>query len=310
MNYKVAKSFSPAGISSFFEICDKTNNGNSIKNLDEVGARGGGFGLQKGVMTEVTASEEEKSNISIFINGKLATDAYTTKAVANAFLIKTKKKYKIIIKHKVEIPIGSGFGTSAGGALTTGLALAKVLDMNLTYNQIGKIAHKAEIENKTGLGTVGPLMIGGCALTIEPGAPGVSVIDRIPLTKEHVIVSGVFKPIPTKQILNNEKKRQLVNLWGKKTLDQILIEPSIEKFMDYSLNFAEKTGFITQRIRKLVKFANKAGAIGSAQNMVGEAIHSLTFQENTNKIVEAFQKVLPKEKIFVSKIDFQGARLV
>ena len=80
--------------------------------------------------------------------------------------------------------------------------------------------------------------------------------------------------------------------------------------MDYSLNFAEKTGFITQRIKKLVKFANKAGAIGSAQNMVGEAIHSLTFQENTNKIVEAFQKVLPKEKIFVSKVDFQGARLV
>jgi len=182
MNYKVAKSFSPAGISSFFEICDKTNNGNSIKNLDEVGARGGGFGLQKGVITEVTASEEEKSNISIFINGKLATDAYTTKTVANAFLIKTKKKYKIIIKHKVEIPIGSGFGTSAGGALTTGLALAKVLDMNLTYNQIGKIAHKAEIENKTGLGTVGPLMIGGCALTIEPGAPGVSVI-RFQLNK-------------------------------------------------------------------------------------------------------------------------------
>ena len=34
MNYKVAKSFAPAGISSFFEICDKTNNENSIKNLD------------------------------------------------------------------------------------------------------------------------------------------------------------------------------------------------------------------------------------------------------------------------------------
>jgi pantoate kinase len=310
MTYKIAKSFSPAGISSFFEICDRTKNGTPIKNLDEVGARGGGFGLKKGVLTEVTASEEEKSNVSIFINGKLATDAYTTKAVADAFLIETKKKYKIIIKHKVEIPIGSGFGTSAGGALTTGLALARVLDLNLTYNQIGKIAHKAEIECKTGLGTVGPLMIGGCVLTIEPGAPGVSVIDRIPLTKEHVIVSGVFKPIPTKQILSNEKKRNLVNLWGKKTLDKILLEPSIENFMNYSLNFAEKTGLITPQIKELVRLAKKAGAIGSAQNMVGEAMHSLTFQENTNKVVEAFQKVLPKEKIFVSKIDFQGARLV
>jgi len=85
MTYKIAKSFSPAGITSFFEICDRTKNGTPIKNLDEVGARGGGFGLKKGVLTEVTASEEEKSNVSIFINGKLATDAYTTKAVADAF---------------------------------------------------------------------------------------------------------------------------------------------------------------------------------------------------------------------------------
>jgi glycerol-3-phosphate O-acyltransferase len=76
------------------------------------------------------------------------------------------------------------------------------------------------------------------------------------------------------------------------------------------LNFAKKTGFITPRTQKLASKAKKAGAIGTAQNMVGEAIHTLTVQENSKKIVKAFQKVLPKEKIVISKIDFQGARLV
>ena len=239
MTNNIAKSFSPAGISSFFEICDRTDDGKPIKNLEKVGARGGGFGLKKGVLTKITAIEKEKTKIQIFINGKFTTSADTTKAVIEAFLAKTEKKFKIIVDHKVEIPIGAGFGTSAGGALSTGLALSRVLNMNLTYNQIGRIAHKAEIEHKTGLGTVGPLMIGGCALTIEPGAPGISVIDRIPLTDEHVIVSGVIKPIPTIQILNSEKKRKQVNLWGKKTLDQILLEPSAKNFMNCSLNFAE-----------------------------------------------------------------------
>lgn len=310
MTNEVTRVFSPAGISSFFEICEKTPNGKPILDLEKVGARGGGFGLQKGVLTEVSVMEAKKNNASIFINGNIAPEAKTTKTVLNMFLEKVEKKYEIIIKHKVEIPIGTGFGTSAGGALTTGMALSKLLDLNLTYNQIGKIAHKAEIKCKTGLGTVGPLMIGGCILTIEPGAPGISIIDRIPLSGEHVIVSGVIKSIPTKYILNSEKKRQAVNRWGKKTLDQILLEPSAENFMNCSLKFAEKTGFMTTNTKKLVKIAKKTGAIGAAQNMVGEAVHALALQKNVKNIVAAFEKVLPKEKIIVSKIDFQGARLL
>jgi pantoate kinase len=153
-------------------------------------------------------------------------------------------------------------------------------------------------------------MIGGCVLTLEPGAPGISIIDRIPLSEEHSIVSGVIKPIPTKSILNSEKKRQAINQWGKKTLKQILLEPSVENFLNCSLKFAEKTGFMTQKTRKLVEIAKKEGAIGAAQNMVGEAVHALTLQKNAKHIATAFERVLPKEKIIISKIDFQGARLL
>ncbi|MCJ7713672.1 hypothetical protein MUO66_04360 [Candidatus Bathyarchaeota archaeon] len=310
MTNRISKAFSPAGISSFFEVCDKTSEGKTIKDLEKIGARGGGFGIQKGILTEVSAIESEKNNITIVINGKITIDANTTKTVAKILLDKVDKNYQITIKHKVEIPMGTGFGTSAGGALTTSLALSKILQLNLTYNQIGKIAHIAEVKCKTGLGTVGPLMIGGCVLTIEPGAPGISIIDRIPLTDEYVIVSGVVNPIPTKQILNSQKRRQEINCWGKKTLEQILNEPTIENFLNCSLKFAKKTGFITSQTIKLVKIAKKLGAIGSAQNMVGEAVHTLTLQKNAKSIAEAFNKILPKEKVFTSKIDFQGARLL
>lgn len=310
MSKRISKAFSPAGISSFFEICDKTEEGNEIKNFERIGAKGGGFGIQKGVLTEVSAIEAKKNNISVIINGLLTSEAETTKTVAKILLEKVDKKYQINIKHKIEIPIGTGFGTSAAGALSTSLALSKILQLNLTFNQIGKIAHIAEIKCKTGLGTVGPLMIGGCALTVKPGAPGISIIDRIPISNEYLIVSGVIKPIPTKQILNSKKRRQEINLWGKKTLEKILSEPSLKNFLKCSLKFAEKTGFMTPQTKKLVKIAKELGAIGSAQNMVGEAVHTLTLQKNAKSIVEAFQKILPKEKVFTSKIDFQGVRLL
>jgi pantoate kinase len=307
---KTAKAFAPAGISSFFEICDTDKKRKPFTDLELVGARGGGFGLQKGVWTQVTVEEAKSSGITVIINGKRAPEAETTKTVIETLLSKLQESYVVIVNHKIEIPIGAGFGTSAGGALTTALALKEALDLPLTYNQIGKIAHVAEVQCKTGLGTVGPLMLGGCVLTLEPGAPGISVIDRLPLSPDYVIVAGVFGSTLTKQVLLSAEKRLEVNRYGRKTLESILDEPSVENFLARCLEFAEKTGFMTPSLRQLVKLAEKAGAVGSAQNMVGQAVHSLVFEENANQVAEAFKQVLPPEKVIVSKVDFQGARLV
>ncbi len=307
---KEAKAFSPAGISSFFEICDTASDGSPILDLEQIGARGGGFGIQKGVKTEVCVSEQDFNSIDIVINEERARNAETTGTVAKTLLNMVDEQYKVEIRHTVEIPIGAGFGSSAAGALGAALALSRALDLNLTYNQIGRIAHVAEVKCKTGLGTVGPLMLSGCVLTVEPGAPGIALIDRIPLSADYVIVAGVFGSIPTKQVLSSPSKREAVNKWGRKTLEKILSEPSLENFLDCCFDFAEKTGFMTERLRTLAKSAKKAGGIGAAQNMVGEAIHALTTLENAENVVQAFKQVLPHEKILVAKIDLQGARLI
>ncbi len=307
---KTAKAFSPSGISSFFEICDSKPNGSPIQDLEKVGARGGGFGIQKGTTTKVTISRAETNRIRVFINLKETPEAETTKLVAQMLLEKVDKAYDILVTHKVDVPIGAGFGSSAAGALTTALALAKTLELSMTYNQLGKLAHVAEVKCKTGLGTVGPLMIGGCVLTLEPGAPGIALLDRIPISTDHVVVAGVFGPTPTKQVLSSSEKRRQANKYGRKTLEDILSEPSLENFLACCLSFAEKTGFLTPRLRGLVELTEKAGAIGAAQNMVGEAIHAVTTTENVENVVHAFKQALPKEKIIVARADIQGARLI
>lgn len=307
---KSVKAFSPAGISSFFEICDTLPDGTPIKDLEKVGARGGGFGIQKGVKTEVTVSEAEKNSINIFINGRAAPEAETTRTVVHMLMAKTSEKYMVTVKHWVEVPIGAGFGSSAAGALTAALALSKALDLNLTYNQVGRIAHIAEIKCKTGLGTVGPLMLGGCILTKEPGAPENAVIDRIPISADYVVVAGVFGSTPTKEVLSSPEKRLAVNRWGRETLEKILAEPSLENFLVCCRIFAEKTGFMTERVKKLIKLAEEAGAIGAAQNMVGEAVHALTTSENAEQVAQAFKRVIPEKNVLVANVDIQGARLL
>src|SRR5271157_2706165 len=205
-----AKAFAPAAISSFFEIHD-TEDGKPIVDLQKVGARGGGFGLQKGVSTKVTVKEAENSSVKVFINSKIAREAKTTRKMVENLLSGFTEKYEVTVEHSIEVPVGTGFGTSAGGALTVGLALKEALNLPLTYNQIGKIAHVAEIQCGTGLGTVSSLTFtGGCVLVVEPGAPGICQLDRIPITPNYMVVAGFFEPHTPKLVLDNPERKQVI----------------------------------------------------------------------------------------------------
>ena len=308
---KNAKAFAPAAISSFFEIHD-TQNGKPITDLEKVGAIGGGFGLQKGVLTTVTAEKAEKNTVNVLINSKNAKEAKTTLHVIETLLAKTNTKHAITVEHKIEVPIGMGFGTSAGGALTAGLALKEALGLPLTYNQIGKIAHIAEIQCQTGLGTVSSLTFsGGCVLVVEPGAPGICQIDRIPITPDYMIVAGYFKTnIPKRPVFASIQKKQEINRYGKKTLEAILANPSLENFLTCCWEFSQKAGFATENTSQLVKAAKKNGALGAAQNMIGEAVHAVVHKKNADPVAEAFKQTLPSKQVIISRIDFQGARLV
>ncbi len=303
------KAFCPAGISSFFEICDRNPDGTLIADPERIGARGGGFALTKGVTTEVNLTRAKGNEVDVFINGALWQEAETTKTVVTTLLEKAPETYHVTVKHSLEVPIGAGFGSSAAGALGTALALSRALGLNFTYNQLGRIAHVAEVKCRTGLGTVGPLMYGGCGLTLEPGAPGYASLDRLPVSPDYKIIAGTFRPYPTKEMLSAQEKRDIINEWGRQTLQKILADPSLENFMEACKKFAMKTGFATSRVKKLIELAEKAGAIDAAQNMVGEAVHALVTVDKVATVLGAFRELLPEEKILIASIDFQGARI-
>jgi len=310
MPTKDAQAFSPAGISSFFQICDTEPDGTPIKDLERIGARGGGFATQKGVFTEVNVSKSRKNVVQVFINGRPTPEAETTRTVVKILLEKVGKTHNVTVKHQVEVPIGAGFGTSGGGALGTALALGKALDIDLTYNEIGRLAHVAEVKCRTGLGTVSGLVVGGCVVVTEPGAPNHGSVDRIPISPSHHIVAGVFRPRLTKEFLESTEKREVINKWGQKTLQKIIAEPSLPNFLHSSREFALGTKLATHRVKRLMDAAEEAGAVGAAQNMLGEAVHAVVEENKVKKVVQAFERFLPRNKIVVAKICLHGAQLV
>jgi pantoate kinase len=304
-----ATAFSPAGISSFFEICDRNPDGSKIEDVSQIGARGGGFGLERGVTTVVRAEPSENTRIRSFINGE-TVEAKTSQTSAYELLKKLDDKFNVEIDHRVDVPIGSGFGTSAAGAFSCGLALAEALEIPVTYNEIGVIAHNADVVCSTGLGTVEGLAVGGLVLVIEPGAPGIGVTDQIPISPDLRIVAGSFRPIKKETVLLSEERRTIINRLGQKTMKNILMKPNVENFMKCCKDFALEIGLMSKKVLDLIEDAEKEGAIGATQNMIGEAVHAAVYEKDLDSVVRVFKRRVPERSIVVSKIDFQGARIL
>jgi len=305
-----ARAYSPAGISSFFGISDREINGRPISNPLRIGAIGGGFVISRGVKTEVQVERSRKDRFTVFLNGQRSGHATVTENVIRSVLGKAGLCAKVTIYHAIEPPIGCGYGTSGAGALSTALALSQALDLSLTYHEIGQIAHVAEIKCKTGLGTVGPLMVGGNVVTVKPGAPGLCVIDRIPLKSDYHIITGCFGPMSKRVVLGNRTLHSRINKYGKLALRTILRKPNLNNFLLTSQRFAEKTGFMTERVRRLMLTMKNSGAVGAAQNMLGEAGHALAEEGEARKVHKAIKRYLAEKQIFVTDLEFQGARLI
>jgi len=307
---QVSKAFSPAGISSFFEVCDHDPAGNPISDPARIGARGGGFALARGVTARVTIRKHERTRVDISINSRPAPDAQTTRSALEQLVNAGGFAGSVIVEIEVKVPISAGFGTSAAGTLASCLAFSDAANLPVSFNELGRITHVSEVLNRTGLGTTLALLCGGFVLVNEPGAPGIGLVDRLRFPEGHSVICAYLGSIQTRDALAKRVGGSRDVAAAKATLEAIRKDPSLSTFLRESRKFGEQAGFETPRITRLISTMITAGAIGAAQNMIGEAVHGVVNDSEAAKVVKAVRRAFPEAKIFTSPIDRQGVRLL
>ncbi|RKZ00979.1 MAG: hypothetical protein DRQ10_03040 [Candidatus Hydrothermota bacterium] len=298
-----AKAFAPCHITGFFQIFDEAANPLSI------GSRGAGVSLEKGIWTQVTAEKSSDASVKIWINDSPVSDAEVSLEVVRLFREKFPElsNFSIEVRHKIEMPIGAGFGTSGAGALSLAAALNAAFGLGMTRLQVAQIAHVAEVNCRTGLGTVIAETFGGVEIRVKPGAPGIGRLVQIPLSQDLEVVCLFFGALPTKRLLADQDLRRIVNAFGGKLVDELLQDPSIEKLMELSRKFAEFVGLMTPRIKEILKATDEAGILCSVP-MFGDALFSIVDAQQVPQIVEIFRRFKNDGKIILSKIDTKGVR--
>jgi pantoate kinase len=302
--------FSPAGISSFFEIRDRRPDGRPFKDPSYAGARGGGFVISRGVLTRVRLKRVDKSRISVRINNRAAEHAKTTISAVKRLLQISDERYEVAVEHHVEVPIGAGYGASAAGSLSAALAFSDGANLGMSVNEVGQIVHQAEIANGTGLGTVGPILTGGFILTRKSGGPGIAVIDRLPVSQRLRVISACFGPISTRKALGSRDLRRKVNALGREAFRSIVADLRPGNFMRASKKFAYGLGLMSPETAQLIELMEAAGAVGATQNMLGQAVHAIVDEDMARGILTAVKRRFPKTQAFMCSLDFAGARLL
>jgi len=240
------------------------------------------------------------------INGVQA-DAFVSENVLQKFS-KCIQPYTITVEHTVETPAVAGFGSSGGGALSLALALNEVTSAGLTSPEAAQIAHVAEIECRTGLGSVFAAVRGGFGVLTKPGAPGVGDSISYPNQKALRVVYLYFGPIPTKEALSNPALRAKINEIGGHFVDDLIKKPTHEKFMKFSRQFTEHVGLVTPRLRTVFDKMDAEGYTFTMA-MFGDVAFSVMKKNRALEAANTLEKYFPGSETVVVGIDSVGARV-
>ena len=299
-----ATAFCPAHVTGFFKAHFDENQGVPEK----FGSMGAGFSIKEGVTTKVIISAKNKqhSKFRISLKGFQSDKTDVSEFVLKEFLkLGNFEDIFFDIEHRISIPVGYGLGSSGAAALSLSYAQDQVLELKLDKIEIGKIAHIAEINCKTGLGDVLASYHGGFEIRVKPGAPGIGKVEKIDVDNISIIMI-CFSPISTNKFIQEHLSK--INGLGGKMVNKLLESKDYDNFQDMSLEFAKYINVMTPRMEKLIEELSLNG-IKSGIALFGETVFTMIPKISKNKVLDIFKKY-PEGKIIISQLDVQGARVL
>ena len=227
------RAYSPGSITLFF--VPRENH----RKYEKKGSLGVSITTELGAVTEV----KEGDRIKVYINGKREKNTIQHR-VAKLW------RFKGDIRTVLQLPISQGLGMSGAGALSTSLAIADL--RGDTYLQALRIAHRAEIENKTGLGDVVSQYSGGFTIRLKEGIPPYGLVDKIAIKKISFKIIILSKGIKTREILDSEK-RKIIEESGEKIIRKFLKKKTMENAVKLGREFSIKIGIFSPEIYEFMK---------------------------------------------------------
>jgi len=218
---------------------------------------------------------------------------------------------EIRVDQLVETPIGSGFGASAAGAVSAVYAVAAAASFKATKREVALFAHRAEIIESTGLGTVSVIYdsAGAGAITV-PGEPGVAKFINVEVPRETKIVTGYLAPFDKKDALSSKTVSEKINRLGSEALKTFLADPTLDTLAREGERFSRNLGLESPEVKKMAQTAKSSGAMYASQNMIGYSVHALVDHHASAKVAKSLRDLSASIRVDTFDVGKRKAGLV
>jgi pantoate kinase len=297
---RVSTAFAPSAITNFFEISYNSSTHAS-------GATGGGYILSRGTTSRATVAPGSRGRVLTRVNGDDSYDARTTRRAVGLLLAEENvRRMAVRVDQTVDTPIGGGFGASAAAATSAVYAVAGAARVERPKEQLALYAHRAEIIEQTGLGTVSVLFesVGAGAITV-PGIPGKSRFVRVKVPRGTRIVTAFLAPYDKKDALASRSVTDRINALGHAALEAFKNEPTLDVLASEGERFSRELGLESTEVKKMIRAAKGAGASYASQNMIGYSMHSVVAEGEIKKVARALRGLSSEIRVDVFGV---GAR--
>lgn len=248
------RAWAPGNISLLFQVIPD-------EDPAKMGSKGVGFTINEGATVEVS-----RAPLSITYN-RDTIDLPTVSSVVEALT-----NIPISVSVTSPLPLGSGFGMSGASALATAYAINKLLGLGKTDLELAKVAHRAEVVSKTGLGDVVNEYFGG--FFVKYVSSSKFEVEKLPIKSISLYCISHGKLL-TSSILNDKALIKKINIEAKKALEKIktLTTISFGDITSLANVFTKNTGLITPEISGQIKEIEARGG-HAAQILLGNAVVS------------------------------------
>ena len=248
--------FCPGHVSCIFEPSPTLN-------PLSTGSRGLGIRLSLG--STATVEERDDDMVNIYIDGS-SSSAHITRMTVN--IIAPGRGFDIWIEN--DLPMSQGFGTSASGALASGIAVASVVGVSRT--KAFEAAHVAEVRGGGGMGDVTAIVAGlDVPVRTRAGFPPRRLVANADMRFPTLTVAVLGPKMVTEGILGDTQAVNRIRESGHATLDAFLEDPTRSMFFRMSNRFSSEIGLESPAVRRAIMRLNADG-YNAGMCMLGNSI--------------------------------------
>ena len=190
-------------------------------------------------------------------------------------------------------------GISGAGALGLAIAMDSALDLKSDNDALVAIAHRAEVESRTGLGDVIAQSRGGLEMRTAPGAPPHGHI-RVQNWEAEVLLVVFDPPLTTKQVLTDPERKAAINHIGSGMLEVFAQDQSPQRFMKLAREFTMRSGLASKSLMDALRQIPLEYT--AAMAMLGNTMFVLG--DDLQKIATEFEDI---GRCIFTKINNEGA---